>query len=211
MKQQSAEWFSARLGKVTASKIDDIMVKSKYGESQYTKKYKLQLVTERLTNKVVAVFMNSAMAHGVEYEDEARVEYANKMKLLIGKDVREVGFIDHPSINMSGASPDGLVDFPNGDKDGLIEIKCPQPMTHTETLETGVIAKKHIHQMQWQMACTGKKWCDFVSYHPDFPKEYQLFIKRVERDNDLISRCEVDVINFLKEVDDKIKTIKEKF
>ena len=209
MEQRSAEWFSARLGKVTASKIDDIMVKTKYGESQYTKKYKLQLVTERLTNKVVPLFMNAAMAHGVEFEDEARVEYANKMKLLIGTDVREVGLIDHPTIPMSAASPDGMVDFPNGDKDGLIEIKCPQPMTHTETLESGVIAKKYIHHMQWQMACTGKKWCDFVSYHPDFPKEYQLFIKRVERDDDLISRCEESVSNFLKEVDDKIKTIKE--
>ena len=204
MEQRSAEWFSARLGKVTASKIDDIMVKTKYGESQYTKKYKLQLVTERLTNKVVPVFMNAAMAHGVEFEDKARVEYANKMKLLIGTDVREVGFIDHPTIKMAGASPDGLVSL-----NGLIEIKCPQPMTHTETLQTGVIAKKYIHQMQWQMACTGKDWCDFVSYHPDFPKEYQLFIKRVERDDDLISRCEGDIQEFLTSVEDIIKSIKE--
>ncbi len=204
MEQRSAEWFSARLGKVTASKIDDIVIKTKSGESQYTKKYKMQLVTERLTNKVVPVFMNSAMAHGVEYEDEARIEYANFNKLLLDKDVREVGFIDHPKINMSGASPDGLV----GDK-GLIEIKCPQPMTHTETLETGVIARKYIHQMQWQMACTGKEWCDFVSYHPDFPETYKLFIKRVSRDNDLISHLEASVENFLKEVDDKLKTIKE--
>ena len=204
MEQRSAEWFSARLGKVTASKVDDVMVKVRNGESTYKRKYRMQLVTERLTNKVVPVFMNSAMAHGVEFEDKARVEYANKMKLLIGKDVREVGFIDHPTIKMAGASPDGLVGL-----NGLIEIKCPQPMTHTETLQTGVIAKKYIHQMQWQMACTGKKWCDFVSYHPDFPKEYQLFIKRVERDDDLISRCEESVSNFLKEVDDKIKTIKE--
>ncbi len=204
MVQRSAVWFSARLGKVTASKIDDIVIKTKSGESQYTKKYKMQLVTERLTNKVVPVFMNSAMAHGVEYEDEARIEYANFNKLLLDKDVREVGFIDHPKINMSGASPDGLV----GDK-GLIEIKCPQPMTHTETLETGVIARKYIHQMQWQMACTGKEWCDFVSYHPDFPETYKLFIKRVSRDNDLISHLEASVENFLKEVDDKLKTIKE--
>jgi len=204
MDQRSAEWFSARLGKVTASKIDDIVIKTKSGESQYTKKYKMQLVTERLTNKVVPVFMNSAMAHGVEYEDEARIEYANFNKLLLDKDVREVGFIDHPKIDMSGASPDGLV----GDK-GLIEIKCPQPMTHTETLETGVIARKYIHQMQWQMACTGKEWCDFVSYHPDFPEAYKLFIKRVARDNDLISHLEASVENFLKEVNDKLKTIKE--
>tara|TARA_R110000824_G_scaffold16814_3_gene69193 strand:+ start:699 stop:1319 length:621 start_codon:yes stop_codon:yes gene_type:complete len=204
MEQRSAEWFSARLGKVTASNVDNIIVKVKNGESTYKRRYRMQLVTERLTNKVVPIFMNSAMAHGVEFEDEARVKYANKMKLLIGKDVREVGFINHPTIKMAGASPDGLVGL-----NGLIEIKCPQPMTHTETLQTGVIAKKYIHQMQWQMSCVGKDWCDFVSYHPDFPKEYQLFIKRVERDNDLIGRCEVDVINFLKEVEDIIKSIKE--
>ena len=204
MEQRSAEWFSARLGKVTASKVDDVMVKVKNGESTYKRKYRMQLVTERLTNKVVPVFMNSAMAHGVEFEDKARVKYANKMKLLIGTDVREVGFIDHPTIKMAGASPDGLVSL-----NGLIEIKCPQPMTHTETLQTGVIAKKYIHQMQWQMACTGKDWCDFVSYHPDFPKEYQLFIKRVERDDDLISRCEGDIQEFLTSVEDIIKSIKE--
>ena len=204
MEQRSAEWFSARLGKVTASKVDDVMVKVKNGESTYKRKYRMQLVTERLTNKVVPVFMNAAMAHGVEFEDKARVEYANKMKLLIGTDVREVGFIDHPTIKMAGASPDGLVSL-----NGLIEIKCPQPMTHTETLQTGVIAKKYIHQMQWQMACTGKDWCDFVSYHPDFPKEYQLFIKRVERDDDLISRCEGDIQEFLTSVEDIIKSIKE--
>ena len=204
MEQRSAEWFSARLGKVTASKVDDVMVKVRNGESTYKRKYRMQLVTERLTNKVVPVFMNAAMAHGVEFEDKARVEYANKMKLLIGTDVREVGFIDHPTIKMAGASPDGLVSL-----NGLIEIKCPQPMTHTETLQTGVIAKKYIHQMQWQMACTGKDWCDFVSYHPDFPKEYQLFIKRVERDDDLISRCEGDIQEFLTSVEDIIKSIKE--
>tara|TARA_R110002012_G_scaffold244792_1_gene419755 strand:- start:1674 stop:2294 length:621 start_codon:yes stop_codon:yes gene_type:complete len=204
MEQRSAEWFQSRLGKVTASKVDDVMVKVKNGESTYKRKYRMQLVTERLTNKVVPVFMNAAMAHGVEFEDKARVEYANKMKLLIGTDVREVGFIDHPTIKMAGASPDGLVSL-----NGLIEIKCPQPMTHTETLQTGVIAKKYIHQMQWQMACTGKDWCDFVSYHPDFPKEYQLFIKRVERDDDLISRCEGDIQEFLTSVEDIIKSIKE--
>ena len=206
MEQRSAEWFSARLGKVTASKVDDVMVKVRNGESTYKRKYRMQLVTERLTNKVVPVFMNSAMAHGVEFEDKARVEYANKMKLLIGKDVREVGFIDHPTIKMAGASPDGLVGL-----NGLIEIKCPQPMTHTETLQTGVIDKKYIHQMQWQMSCVGDhiKWCDFVSYQPDFPKEYQLFIKRVERDDDLISRCERDIQEFLTSVEDIIESIKE--
>lgn len=206
MEQRSAEWFSARLGKVTASKIDDIVVKIKNGESQYKRKYRTQLVTERLTGKVVPVFMNQAMSHGVEFEDEARNLYMDKLNLLKDIDVKEVGFVDHPFIKMSGASPDGLVGL-----NGLIEIKCPQPMTHTEMLQTGNIPQKYMHQMQWQLACMGKerKWCDFVCYHPDFPGELNLFIKRVDRDNELIAKLEKDVQEFLTEVEDVIKFIKE--
>lgn len=201
MEQRSAEWFSARLGKVTASMVDVVISGSKLAKE----KYFYQLITERLTNKVTPMYVTTAMQHGIDYEDEARIEYANFNKLLLDKDVREVGFIDHPSISMSGASPDGLVH-----KDGLIEIKCVQPITHTTTLATEIINKKYINQMQWQMACTGKQWCDFVSYQPSFPKAYKLFIKRVERDDDYIDRLEVSVGNFLKEVEDKLKTIKEK-
>ena len=206
MEQRTDEWFKARLGKVTASKIHDIMIKTKVGESTYKTKYRLQLVTERLTGKVVPMFMNDAMKHGVEYEDEAKLEYANRNKLLVGTDLTDVGMIDHPTIDMCGASPDGLV----GD-DGLIEIKCPQPMTHTTTLETGHIHKRYEHQMMWQMACVGDhiKWCDFVSYHPDFPDDLKMFIKRVPRDNELIARLEEEVSTFVQEVEYKIKTIKE--
>ena len=206
MEQRTDEWFKARLGKVTASKIHDIMIKTKVGESTYKTKYRMQLVTERLTGKVVPIFMNNAMAHGVEYEDEAKTCYANHRKLLVGTDVRDVGMIDHPSIDMCGASPDGLV----GD-DGLRDIKCPQPMTHTTTLETGEIHKRYMHQMMWQMACVGEhiKWCDFVSYHPDFPDDLKLCIKRVPRDNELIARLEEEVSTFVQEVEYKIKTIKE--
>ena len=204
MEQRTDEWFKARLGKVTASKIHDIMIKTKAGESTYKTKYRLQLVTERLTGKVVPVFMNNAMAHGVEYEDEAKLEYANRNKLLVGTDLTDVGMIDHPSIDWSGASPDGMVG-----NEGLIEIKCPQPITHTTTIETGEINKRYIHQMQWQMSCTGRQWCDFVSYHPDFPDDLKLFVKRVPRDNELIARLEEAVSTFVQEVDFKIKTIKE--
>jgi exodeoxyribonuclease (lambda-induced) len=204
MEQRTDEWFKARLGKVTASKIHDIMIKTKTGESTYKTKYRLQLVTERLTGKVVPVFMNNAMAHGVEYEDEAKLEYANRNKLLVGTDLTDVGMIDHPSIDWSGASPDGMVG-----NEGLIEIKCPQPITHTTTIETGEINKRYIHQMQWQMSCTGRQWCDFVSYHPDFPDDLKLFVKRVPRDNELIARLEEAVSTFVQEVDFKIKTIKE--
>jgi putative phage-type endonuclease len=180
------------------------MIKTKTGESTYKTKYRLQLVTERLTGKVVPVFMNNAMAHGVEYEDEAKLEYANRNKLLVGTDLTDVGMIDHPSIDWSGASPDGMVG-----NEGLIEIKCPQPITHTTTIETGEINKRYIHQMQWQMSCTGRQWCDFVSYHPDFPDDLKLFVKRVPRDNELIARLEEAVSTFVQEVDFKIKTIKE--
>lgn len=204
MEQRTDEWFKARLGKVTASKIHDIMIKTKVGESTYKTKYRLQLVTERLTGKVVPMFMNDAMKHGVEYEDEAKLEYANRNKLLVGTDLTDVGMIDHPRIDMCGASPDGMV----GDK-GLIEIKCPQPITHTTTIETSEIHKRYIHQMQWQMSCTGREWCDFVSYHPDFPDDLKLFIKRVPRDNELIARLEEEVSTFVQEVEYKIKTIKE--
>ena len=205
MEQRTDEWFKARLGKVTASKIHDIMIKTKVGESTYKTKYRMQLVTERLTGKVVPMFMNNAMAHGVEYEDEAKTCYANHRKLLVGTDVRDVGMIDHPSIDMSGASPDGLVGL-----NGLIEIKCPTPTTHTEILMTRKIPSKWVHQMQWQMACMPEReWCDFVCYHPHFHGEQKMLIVRVERDDDLITRLEKDVQDFVTEVEDSVKFIKE--
>ena len=206
MEQRTEEWFAARVGKVTASNVDNVIVKVKNGESMYKRKYRTQLITEQLTGKPVKIFMNEAMRHGVEYEDEARNAYIAKLGLLKDVDVKEEGFVDHPTVMMSGASPDGMV----GDE-GLIEIKCPQPMTHTTTLETGEIHKRYMHQMMWQMACVGGhiKWCDFVSYHPDFPDDLKLFIKRVPRDNELIARLEEEVSTFVQEVEYKIKTIKE--
>ena len=204
MEQRTAEWFQARLGKVTASNIDTIISKVRSGESSYKRKYRMQLVTERLTGRVVPVFVNAAMQHGVDYEDEARNLYMERFKLLKDVDVKEEGLVDHPRIPMSAASPDGLV----GD-DGLIEIKCPQPLTHTETLMSHNIDQKYIDQMQWQLACTERQWCDFVSYHPEFPDEHKLFVKRVERDDELIARLEVEVEKFLIEVADAIKFINE--
>tara|TARA_R110000868_G_scaffold282915_1_gene543250 strand:+ start:215 stop:835 length:621 start_codon:yes stop_codon:yes gene_type:complete len=204
MEQRTEEWFAARVGKVTASNVDNVIVKVKNGESMYKRKYRTQLITEQLTGKPIKIFMNEAMRHGVEYEDEARNAYIAKLGLLKDVDVKEEGFVDHPTVMMSGASPDGMV----GDE-GLIEIKCPQATTHTEILQNAVIPKRYIHQMMWQMACTGRKWCDFVCYHPDFPDDYKLFIKRVERDDDLIGRLERDIHEFAVEVMDSVKFIKE--
>jgi predicted phage-related endonuclease len=118
--------------------------------------------------------------------------------------VDEVAMITHPTIEAAGASPDGLV----GDY-GQLEIKCPNTATHIDTLLTQTVPGKYITQMQWQMACTGRKWTDFVSFDPRLPTELQLFVKRVDRDDDFIANLEKEVVLFLTELDGKIKKLNE--
>ena len=199
MEQRSEEWFKARLGKVTASKLSDVMATTKSGESAYRRTYRHQLVTERLTGKQTEIYINQAMQHGIDTEDEARDFYVFKYA-----DVEEVGFIDHPTIDMAGASPDGLV----GD-DGLIEIKCRQPQNHTETLISHQIPSRYKLQMYWQMACTGRKWCDYVSYCPSFPESLKMVVIRLQWDDEQIKLLEESVTKFLTEVEDTVDFIKE--
>jgi putative phage-type endonuclease len=199
MEQRSEEWFQARLGKVTASKLSDVMATTKSGESAYRRTYRHQLVTERLTGKQTEIYINQAMQHGMDTEDEARDFYVFKYA-----DVEEVGFIDHPTIDMAGASPDGLV----GD-DGLIEIKCRQPQNHTETLISHQIPSRYKLQMFWQMACTGRKWCDYVSYCPSFPESLKMVVIRLQWDDEQIKLLEESVMKFLTEVEDTVNFIKE--
>jgi len=199
MEQRTDEWFGARLGKVTASKLNDMLAKTKSGYSTSRQNYLIQLVSERLTGQRSESYINSAMQHGIDTEDEARNAYIFKYA-----NVTEEGFVDHPNIQMSGASPDGLV----GD-DGLIEIKCPLATTHTQTLMSGEVPTKYINQMMWQMACTGRQWVDFVSYCPSFPENLKLFVKRIERDDKLIQELEDEVKKFLEEVDQNVNKLKE--
>lgn len=199
MEQRSEEWFQARLGKVTASKLSDVMATTKSGESAYRRTYRHQLVTERLTGKQTEIYINQAMQHGMDTEDEARDFYVFKHA-----DVQEVGFVDHPTIDMAGASPDGLV----GD-DGLIEIKCRQPQNHTETLISHQIPSRYKLQMYWQMACTGRKWCDYVSYCPSFPESLKMVVIRLQWDDEQIKLLEESVTKFLTEVEDTVDFIKE--
>tara|TARA_R110000822_G_scaffold97859_1_gene221805 strand:- start:113 stop:721 length:609 start_codon:yes stop_codon:yes gene_type:complete len=200
MEQRTDEWFKARLAKVTASKINDVLATIKSGEAATRRNYRTQLVAERLTGMQASeVYVNAAMQHGIDTEEEARNAY-----IFSHADVVEVGFVNHPSIAMSGASPDGLVD-----NDGLIEIKCPQTATHTDTLVSQQVPNKYINQMMWQMACTDRKWCDFVSYSPFFPENLKMFVKRVERDDKLIKHLEDEVKKFLTEVEDTVKFLKE--
>ena len=206
MEQRTEEWFQHRLGKVTASRISDVIAKTKTGVSTSRQNYLIQLVSERLTGKKGDSYVNQAMLDGIEREDAARSLY------MLNKDVdvTEVGFFDHPVIKNSGASPDGAVHAEiEGKYAGLIEIKCPIETTHTNTLMSKSVPSKYIPQMQWQMACTGAKWVDFVSYNPNFPVELQLFVSRVDRDDAYIAELEAEVIKFLDEVDQTIIKLKE--
>ena len=195
MDQGSDAWFAVRVGKVTASRVADILAKTKSGYSTSRDNYMAQLVCERLTKQKAESFTNAAMQWGTETEPLARAAYEALHDVLVD----EVGFVPHPSIKMAGASPDGLVG-----EDGLIEIKCPNTATHIDTLLTQTVPTKYFTQMQFQLACTGRKWCDFVSFDNRLPDELQLFVKRVPRDDVYIKIMEDEIVRFLNELDIKI-------
>tara|TARA_R110000868_G_scaffold176318_1_gene413832 strand:- start:1415 stop:2032 length:618 start_codon:yes stop_codon:yes gene_type:complete len=201
MDQRSPEWYAARLGKVTASRVADIVARTKTGYSTSRMNYMAELICERLTGVQGASYASAAMQWGTETEPMARAAYEG----TVGALVIETGFVPHNAIPMAGASPDGLI----GD-DGLVEIKCPITATHIETLLGQSVPGRYNTQMQWQMACTGRKWCDFVSYDPRMPEGMQIFIKRVDRDNVAIAELEREVVNFINELDSKIIQLKEK-
>jgi putative phage-type endonuclease len=205
IEQRTEEWFQQRLGKVTASRISDVIAKTKTGVSTSRQNYLIQLVSERLTGKKGDSFVNQAMLDGIERESAARELYERTRVVS----VTEVGFFDHPVIKNSGASPDGAVNAEeDGKYAGLIEIKCPIETTHTNTLMSKSVPSKYIPQMQWQLACTGAKWVDFVSYNPNFPEELRLFVARVDRDDTYIAELEAEVLKFLDEVDQTILKLK---
>lgn len=191
IEQRSDEWFAVRCGKATASRISDVMARIKSGEAAARRDYRAQLVAERLTQMPQETFSNAAMQWGTDMEPHARMAYEGEFLMP----VVEVGFVLHPTIEMAGCSPDGLVG-----NDGLIEIKCPKTATHIEWVRSGSAPRQHLYQMQWQMACTGRQWCDFVSYDPRLA-DASLFIARVQRDNELIAELEREVRQFLDEVD----------
>lgn len=203
IKQGTDAWFQARLGKVTASRVADIIAKTKSGYSTSRANYMAQLIAERLTGTIVDTYKNAAMQHGTDTEPDARAAYA----FHTDADVIEVGSVDHPTIPMTSASPDGLV----GD-DGLVEIKCPMMTAiHIDTLLGKEIPASYITQMMWQMACTGRKWCDFVSFDPRLPEAMRLYVYRVERDDALIASLEKSVREFLVETAAKVDALTERY
>lgn len=189
--QRTDGWLSLRSGKVTASAIYKVMAKTKAGYGADRANYHAQLVTERLTGLPTDGFRNAAMDWGIETEAQARAAYA----FSINDPVTETGFHLHPTIADAGASPDGLV----GER-GLVEIKCPNTATHIATLAGSGIDRKYLLQMQWQMACTERDWCDFVSFDPRLPEPMQMHVRRVERDAELLAEMESEITKFLGEV-----------
>ncbi|EBB2317779.1 exonuclease [Salmonella enterica subsp. enterica serovar Poona] len=199
MLQRSPEWFAARCGKVTASRLYDVMAQTKSGYAASRQNYMAELICQRLTGKPEEGFTNAAMMRGTELELVAREMYAlNEFDAVIS----EVGLIDHPTIAGFAASPDGLVN-----DDGLIEIKCPNTWTHLQTLKTGVPKRQYLLQMHAQMMCTGRKWCDFVSFDDRLPPELAYFKTRINFDEVLAEEIEQEVVKFLTELETEIQNI----
>ncbi len=202
MNQGTPEWLQARCGLVTASRISDVLAKIKSGEAASRRDYRAQLVAERISGKPTESFTNAAMQWGTEHEPFARAAY----ELSTDSFVEQVGLIRHPEIIMTGASPDGLVS-----NNGLVEIKCPNTATHIEYALSGKPPAKYQNQMLWQMECTGREWCDFVSFDPRMPEDMRLFIVRFDRDQQRIDDMKDEVINFICEVEEEIQRLYKLF
>jgi putative phage-type endonuclease len=202
IQQGTDEWFKERLGKLTASRFHEAIAKTKSGWGASRANYMADLIAERLTGVTVEKYTNATMQWGIDTEPEAAAAYA----FYVNAEVTEVGFVPHPYIEMAGASPDRLVG-----KHGLAEIKCPLTATHIESLLGDPIDGKYITQMQFQMACTGRKWCDWVSYDPRMPQHMRLFVKRVPRDDARILELETMAREFLAELAAKVAALRKQY
>ena len=202
VEQRSDDWYSLRLGKVTASRIADVMAKTKSGWGAGRKNYMAELAAERLTRSPANNYVNAAMQFGIDNEPDAIAAYEFFSDHQVGK----IGFVDHPSIPMTGASPDGLVLT-----SGLIEVKVPNTATHIDTLLTEKLPRKYLLQIQWQIACTARDWNDYISFDPRMPESMQYFVKRIQRDNKLIGEIESAVSVFLEELEIMVSKLTAKY
>jgi putative phage-type endonuclease len=199
VEQGTDAWHQLRLGKVTASRVADILAKTKTGPSASKQNYLIELALQRTTGIIQESYSNATMEWGTLTEPQARVAYEVKS----GNFVDQIAFVDHPSIPWFGCSPDGLV----SDR-GLVEIKCPNSATHWEYFKSKEPPKKYFIQMQAQLSCTGRDWCDFVSFDPRMPERSQLLIVRVNRDETFISLMESEIKQFLSEVENEVNQMK---
>lgn len=200
MEERSDEWFESRLGKMTASRIADATARTKSGWGASRANYMAELVAERLTGVSAGGYTNAAMQWGIDTEPEALAAYA----FYYDAEPEKPGFIDHPTIENTGASPDALVGG-----EGMVEVKCPQTATHIDTLLGTPVADKYVKQMQWQMDCAERQWCDFVSFDPRMPESLKLHVQRFHRDEDMIHQLRADAAEFLRELDDKVARLQQ--
>lgn len=209
--QGTQDWFDARNGRVTASRINDVMAYLKptkaeletgvRREAQKRIDYKVELIAESLRGMAMPHFVNEAMKWGIEQEALAATEY----ELASNDAVMPVGFVYHPAIERAGASPDRLVG-----KHGLLEVKCPETTTHLDWIFGGVVPEEHRNQMLFQMRCGERNWCDFMSFDSRLPKRYQKFIVRLEADEQRMDEIDTEVLKFLAEVDGIIAKLDER-
>lgn len=198
--QGSEAWLVARAGKVTASRMDDVLAKIRTGEAASRRDYRSQLVAEILTGKPQDEgYVNAEMQWGIDQEPMARSVFEIATETLVDP----VGFVLHPTIERSGASPDGLIG-----SDGVLEIKCPKTATHLQYLMDGCVPTKYLPQILWQLACTERAYAEFVSYDPRLPPRLQLFRARLARDDAKIKEMEREVLGFLYDVDKMLETVK---
>lgn len=201
VQQGTPEWHQLRLGKVTASRVADILAKTKTGASASRGNYLIELALQRVTKTIEGSYTNAAMEWGTQTEPQARVAYEVKT----GNFVDQIAFVDHPTIVGFGCSPDGLVG-----SDGLIEIKCPNSATHWSYIKANEPPNKYFIQMQAQMAVTGTRWCDFVSFDPRMPERSQLLIVHVPIDREFILYMEAEIKQFLSEVDKEVQQMEKR-
>jgi putative phage-type endonuclease len=202
--QGSPEWMALRVGKIGGSRIADLLTEGRSGaESLTRRKYKNELIRERLTGRKLDTYKTPAMQRGIDLEPMARAWYEVKYNTFVD----QVAIVLHPSINGGQCSPDGIVEATNS----LIEIKIPNPENHLDNILTGgKQLEQYYDQVQWQLACMPEKeFCDLVSYDPEMPDHLQGFVKRIYRDDEYIQTMQNAVIVFLSEIETIVNNLKE--
>jgi len=203
LEQHTQDWFNMRLGACTGSRVKDAVSKMKNGKDYYAARedYLADCIVERLSGVPIDHYVSPAMQWGIENEVVGVAAYEDAMDWS----VTPCGLATHPQIEWFMASPDGLV----GD-DGCIEVKCPTSATHIQWIIDGCVPDEHLAQMKAVMSCAERKWCDFCSFDPRMPKEYRLFVRRLEFDQKLNAEMEEEVQKFLAEVKDRMEMLKKK-
>jgi putative phage-type endonuclease len=201
IEQGSEAWKLLKVGKVSASRMAELLAKTKTGAFAASRaKYMAQLLCERMTGEPTEFFTSQAMQRGTEIEPVARAAYEAENLTS----VEQVAWVEHPTIPMAGCSPDGFVG-----EHGLVEIKCKEIHNHLDSILNDRIDPDHQAQMMWQMCVTGRQWCDYVCFDDRAPEGLQLFVKRLHRDEEKIKQMEDEVRTFLKDLENMIQKLNE--